>query len=139
MSDATSYEGGCHCGALRLTFVTARPVGDWAVRACGCSFCRAHNASHTSDPAGRLELRAEPGVLGRYSFGHGTADFLFCTRCSVYLGAVSRPPEPSLGVVNVNVLRVAGLPAAEATSFDGEEGGDRLARRRRVWTPFQER
>src|SRR5256885_10707229 len=138
-SPLTAHTGGCHCGALALIFSTSRPVAAWSVRRCGCTFCRAHNASYTSDPAGRIELCADPALVGRYRFATGTADFLFCTQCSVYVGAVSGPPGEQIALVNVNVLRVEGLPAPSPATFDGEGADDRQARRRRAWSPFGER
>ena len=44
------YEGGCHCGAVRLIFETALDPRETPVRACQCSFCRKHNTLAIADP-----------------------------------------------------------------------------------------
>ena len=85
----TEHRGGCHCGNLRLSLRLSHPPEDTPLRACGCSFCRAHNTRTTSDPDGSVEIWAEDwSLVQSYRFGSGTADFLICRRCGVYIGAV---------------------------------------------------
>lgn len=51
------FEGACHCGAIGYLYRTALDPERWNVRACQCSFCRAHAARTTSDPAGSVQFR----------------------------------------------------------------------------------
>ena len=51
------YLARCHCGAFSARYRSALAPAAWSVRACQCSFCRAHGALTTSDPAGSLEFR----------------------------------------------------------------------------------
>lgn len=135
-----SFDGRCHCGALGYTIQTARPVAEWSVRACQCSFCRAHGARTTSDPAGRLAFHVnQPEHLQRYRFGRKTADFLLCSHCGVYLGAQIETPRGAFGTVNTLAMTpIPGrLPAAVPADYDSEDSGDRIRRREERWTPLE--
>jgi hypothetical protein len=134
----TEHTGGCHCGNLKLYLRLPQAPEDTPLRACGCSFCRAHNTRTTSDPHAAVEIWAEnwPRVQ-RYRFGSGTADFLICKRCGVYIGAVCETPAGPRAVTNVNCLadRTAFTRPPTAVHHDGETTEDRVARRSASWTP----
>jgi hypothetical protein len=132
------HRGGCHCGNLRLTLRLTRPPEDVRLRACGCSFCRAHNTRTTSDPNGTLDVWADDWALvERYRFGTGTAEFLICKRCGVYIGAVGNTASGTRAVTNTNCLddRALFTAGVAPTDHDGEATEDRLARRAANWTP----
>jgi hypothetical protein len=134
----TEFAGRCHCGAVEITFTTRRAVGELPLRACQCSFCRKHGARTTSDPDGWLEIRAaEREALARYKFGLGTADYLVCRRCGVYVAAVMEEAGKSVAIVNVNALIEAAAfdRAATPMVYDREDEAGRRARRRKLWTP----
>jgi len=138
-SQLQSFPGGCHCGALSLSYETALPVARWSVRACQCRFCRAHRALTTSDPAGRLTFHVhDPAALQHYRFGLRTADFLLCKRCGVYLGAQIETPRGAFGIVNLRALSPApgGLPVAVAADYAAEDSVERIERREKRWTPL---
>ena len=133
----TTLHGQCHCGAVHLELTASRPPAELPVRVCGCTFCRRHAGRYTSDPAGTLEIVvADLAGLGRYRFGLGLADFLFCSRCSVYVGAYE-PGDPGRAVININVLDDAAsfVAAPSSMDYDAEDEAARLARRARSWTP----
>jgi hypothetical protein len=135
---AAAFEGACHCGAIGFTYRTLVRPDEWSVRACQCSFCRAHMAFTTSDPSGSLEFfEHSAGALNRYRFGQRTADFLVCRSCGVYLGAVISTARGRFGIVNAAVLRDAPveLPAAVAMNYGSETAEERIARREQRWTP----
>jgi hypothetical protein len=134
------YRGHCHCGALGFEYRTAVDPAGWSVRACQCSYCRAHGAVYTSDPVGSLRFtHRDPTQLSRYRFGHQTADFIFCGRCGGYLGAVTQTETDGrvLAVINIRAMdpRPAGLPEAQPISYDGETSDTRESRRSVRWTP----
>jgi hypothetical protein len=132
------FTGGCHCGNLALMFETERRPGELTVRACGCSFCRRHGARTVSDPDGRIEFAVhDPSRLSRYSFGLGTAQFLVCRTCGVYVGAVMAHGGPAYATLNINALRTPEVfaEAAVPVSYDRESAAERRARRRARWTP----
>jgi hypothetical protein len=133
-----SWLGGCHCGALGFEFRTALEPAVWPVRACQCSFCRAQGAVYTSDPAGSVAFtHRDPQQISRYRFGHKTADFIFCSRCGSYLGAVTTIDRRIFAVINIHALdpQPDGLPAAQPMSYEGEASDARNSRRAARWTP----
>ena len=139
-SEKTTIPGGCHCGNLTFEMQSTRPPEELPLRTCGCSFCQAHGGLYTSDPEGfvRFAVR-DPARLSRYRFGHGTADFLICRDCGVFLAAVMTEGERSCAVVNVKASDAPGRFTGAPTTMDygGEDEAERLARRRARWTPAE--
>jgi len=134
---SSTYLARCHCGALSARYDTALPTARWLVRACQCSFCRAHAALSVSDPAGRLEFTAlQAGHLQRYRFASGQTEFLLCRACGVYVGA--RLLDEAFGILNARALATlpADLPAAQPMSYAGESVMDKKVRRQARWTPL---
>jgi hypothetical protein len=107
------------------------------LRACACTFCRRHGAKTTADPEGRAHIGAQdPALVSRYAFGLRTAEMLVCSRCGVYCGAVLRDGDAAWAVINTNLFLDAAFDRpAEAVSYDGETEEQRIARRKRMWTP----
>lgn len=133
------YSGRCHCGALSYAYETAVPPRNWAVRACQCTFCRAHQALTTSDPAGSLAFQIHDGRrLVRYRFGLRVTDFLLCAECGVYVAAAITTPRGRYGIINVNALQAIppGIPAPRPMAYEGESESERTARREARWTPI---
>jgi hypothetical protein len=136
--DRTTLSGRCHCGNIELTFESSVPVDQLPVRACLCSFCRAHGARSTSDPKGHVEITVrDPARLSRYRFASKTADFLICKRCGIYAAAVLTSGSSPYAIVNVNALDSAKSFSQEPRSvdYDGESEAERIRRREKNWTP----
>ena len=134
------YQGACHCGALSWQFCTSLDPAQWTVRCCQCSFCRAHGARCTSDPDGVVDFAiSDSSVLLRYQFGLGTAEFLVCRSCGVYVGAVMAQSDGSFTTINLNTMtsEVRDLPEPLAISYDSEDSNRRIERRRSRWTPVR--
>jgi len=132
------HQGGCHCGNMRVRLRLAREPQDSPLRACGCSFCRAHATRTVADPDGLFELSAADwGLVESYRFGSKTADYLVCRRCGVYVGAVCETSAGLRAVVNVNCLadRAAFTREPASMNYDGETAKERLARRAVRWMP----
>jgi len=111
------------------------------LRACDCSFCRRHGARTTSDPAGRARVGIEdPSLVSRYVFGLRTAEMVVCARCGVYCAAMMREGDKAWAVLNANLFRDA-APAFDrpphSMSYEGETADERIARRKRLWTPVE--
>jgi hypothetical protein len=137
------YPGSCHCGAVGFLYDTRLAPQEWSLRACQCSFCRAHGARSTSDPLGAVAFHVRRAdALRRYRFGHRLTDFLLCGHCGVYVGAVTDISGHLFAIINTNALHPfpAGLksgPAVteEIVNYEGESAAMRSERRRKRWTP----
>ncbi len=132
------HRGGCHCGNLRLVLRLTETPEEVRLRACQCAFCRAHATRTTSDPDGAVEIwAADWSLVEPYRFGTGTAEFLICRRCGVYIGAFCDTPSGPRAVINTNALDDRARFAGEPTPYDhdGEALADRPARRAANWTP----
>jgi hypothetical protein len=141
MNDAVTdrqLHGSCHCENIRFTLVWPGSGPNIPVRACSCSFCTKHRAAWTSHPSGRFELWiADEAQVKRYQFGTKTADFMICTSCGVVPIVTCIIDGTRYPVVNVNTFdEVDRSQLVEtSTNFEGEATENRLARRRRNWTP----
>ena len=75
--------GSCHCGNVEFALFTGKSA-ELVPRRCSCSMCRRHGASYISDPGARLALRyRDRSSLSTYRFGHGTAQWIICSKCGV--------------------------------------------------------
>ena len=130
--------GRCHCGRIAFTLRWSPEPEHIPARACTCSFCRKHGGLWTSCPTGALEVRLkDPAAVQRYAFGTRTAVFHVCSDCGVVPVVTSEIAGRTYAVVSVRAfdnIDPALLQHAEV-SFEGEEQGDRLARRQRNWIP----
>jgi hypothetical protein len=136
---AERFEGGCHCGNLFYVFSATAPLTELGLRACMCRFCRAHGARNASDPNGAMQIDIRsPDRLVRYRFGLRTADFLLCSHCGVYIGALL--PDDGAGWFTVNVNTFHEPPALDVpiqpVVYDSEDTGGRVDRRKMKWTPI---
>lgn len=133
-----SYRGSCHCGAISVALSLSRPASDMRVRACQCGFCRPRGTRTIADAAGTVLISARsPDPIIRYRFGLKTADYLLCSTCGTYVGAVQEEPDGLISVINVGGLDVPEFRGvtADPVIYDGEQLPERLARRRTYWMP----
>ncbi len=137
-SAGMEHSGGCHCGNIRVRLQLVKPPQENALRAYSCAFCRAHATRTVSDPDGLFQVWAEDwSMVVPYRFGSRTADYLVCSRCGVYLGAVCDTALGLRAVANINSLadRAAFTEIPSAPDYEGESKEARLARRARNWMP----
>jgi hypothetical protein len=127
--------GSCHCGNVEFTLFTEKSADDLVPRRCSCSMCRRHGASYISDPGARLVLRyRDPSLLSVYRFGHGTAQWIICSRCGVLTAVLSEIDNRLRAVVRVQSMVEHTFRAAETpTDFEAESVAGRLDRRARTW------
>jgi hypothetical protein len=136
---AHRFEGGCHCGNLSYVFETSTGFDKLGLRMCACDFCRKHGQRSASDPNGHVHITVKNSVhLTRYRFAHNTSDFLICTVCGVYIGAMLADKNDAWMVVNVNTLKEKPALDYPVTlhNFDSETYESRIDRRKKVWTPM---
>lgn len=132
------HSGGCHCGNIHARLQLSKPPQDSPLRACACTFCRAHNTRTVSDAAGQFELWADDwSLVELYRFGSRTADYFICRRCGVYVAAVCDTPAGMRAVVNVTCLsdRAAFTAIPTISDYEGETIEARLSRRAVNWMP----
>ena len=132
--------GSCHCGNIRiaLDWPESEPTPAIPVRACGCSFCKKHKAAWTSNPNGRFSLEVnDTSKVTPYRLGTGTAEYHVCSNCGVVPIVTCVMEGARYAVLNSATFDdLESLQLAErATDFEGETKEERLARRRRTWTP----
>ena len=138
MTERSCYPGGCHCGNLRYVFSTSQASRDWSVRRCTCSYCLRLAARYTSGADTSLEVAVQDSTtLARYEFATRTAEFFRCGKCGVMIFAGCELADRRFAVLNVNTLDNSSELDLNVVDmdFDGEQVGDRLARRRRNWIP----
>jgi hypothetical protein len=128
-------KGSCHCGNVEFTLFTEKSADDLVPRRCSCTMCRRHGASYISDPDARLVLRyRDPSLLSVYRFGHGTAQWVICSRCGVLTAVLCEIDDCLRAVVRVQSMVDHTFQARETpTDFDDESVADRLGRRARTW------
>lgn len=136
-----TYEASCHCDRQRLRYITQLPVEEWVIRSCQCSFCRRHGACTTRDPHSHVILQLDESALSRYRFGLETSDFLLCTVCGSYLGAVVE--QNGRNYMTINTLNFVSefrsrMQETSPITYDTEPEEERIRRRVEAWVPVVE-
>jgi len=109
-----SYEGGCHCGAVRFRVEVDR----YEALECNCSMCRKKANLHLIVPRERFTLLAGAAVLRTYTFNTGVARHTFCGVCGIHPFYTPRSHPDG---IDVNIRCLDGDAAARfrVTPFDG--------------------
>ena len=109
-----SYQGGCHCGAVRFSLELdgdPREVLD-----CNCSICTKKGFLHLIVPEAALHATGAPAT---YTFGTHVAKHMFCPACGIH--AFYRPrSHPDSWDVNVRCLDGVPLSHWKIRPFDGQ-------------------
>ena len=114
-----AYQGSCHCGAIRFSFIAEEIT---AGLSCNCSFCERRAAIMLNPPITDAELKREVDgdALSCYRFGAKNAKHYFCNRCGIYtFHESSRKP----GYFRVNLGCVEGVDSfsLHRDVFNGRE------------------
>jgi hypothetical protein len=138
MAAMNRLEGTCHCTNVAIVLETEQDPRSLPLRACDCSFCRRHGARTTADPAGRARIGIQDrSLLSLYQFGLRTAQMVVCARCGMYCAGVLREGDRAWAVQNANLfLDPAFDRPPQPVSYEGETAEQRIARRKRLWTPL---
>jgi hypothetical protein len=121
-----SYEGGCHCGQVRM-----RVQADLAlVSECNCSICTKKGILHLVVPLDRFTLLQGEDALTTYQFGTNVAKHTFCRHCGIHAFYVPRsdPDKVSVNARCLDDVDVATLHPSR--SFDGRNWEDAMRARR---------
>jgi hypothetical protein len=112
-----SYEGGCHCGAVRYR-VTLDLQG---VVACNCSICSKTGTMLAFAPRDRFQLLSSEGALTDYQWGKKRIHHFFCNRCGIRSFAHGTAPDGrEMAAVNVRCLDGVDLAPIPVKTFDGK-------------------
>ena len=116
MSDAKTYTGSCHCGAVRFT-TKADLAG---AITCNCSMCRRAGTILAFVPAGEFSLETGEDALSDYQFNKKVIHHLFCKTCGIKaFGRGKGPGGADMVAVNVRCLDGVDLDALTPRKVDG--------------------
>ena len=97
-----TYQGSCHCGAVR--FEAGIDLGAGTAK-CNCSICFKSRAWMAFVPAGEFRLLTDEQIMGDYQFAKKSIHHRFCTRCGIRAFAHGSDPKGNLFyAVRVNCL-----------------------------------
>lgn len=125
-TDLREHRGGCHCGAVRFTFLAPARI---LAQRCNCSVCSMTGFLHLIVPAANFVLLGDPAALSSYRFNTGTARHLFCRTCGIKSYYVPRS-NPDGFSINLRCVDTSSFEAIEYEDFDGrnwEQHGADLA------------
>ena len=118
MSETKTYEGGCHCGAVRFRVTTSLAT----VYACNCSICSKMGWRLAFAPEQDFELLSGAEALSDYQFYKKHIHHRFCRTCGVR-SFTTGPGKDGTQMVSINVrcLDEVGLEADNLSTqhFDG--------------------
>ncbi len=124
LKEPVTYEGGCHCGAIRFRVL----VDKHEAIDCNCSICLKKGFLHLIVPPEQFTLLSGADSLTTYTFNTHTAKHTFCRICGVH--PFYRPRSHPNGIdVNVRCLDGNVLSQFQIVPFDGanwEENIDKL-------------
>jgi hypothetical protein len=96
-----TYEGGCHCGAVRYRAKIDLSKG---ATKCNCSICTRTGTLNTVVKPEDFELVAGENILSDYQFNTKSGHHVFCKHCGVRSFASGDVPELGGLFYSVNVL-----------------------------------
>ncbi len=117
MADVKTYEGSCHCGAVKFVATAALD----SVMSCNCSICSRTGALHAMLPGSQVHVQSGRELLTDYQYGKKHAHHPFCPTCGIRPFAYGAAPDGSeVMVVNVRCLEGVDLSALHVTNVDGK-------------------
>lgn len=121
INKTVTYEGGCHCGAVRFQVV----VDNHKVDDCNCSVCRKKGFLHLIVTKDKFTLLQGEDVLTTYQFNTGVAKHKFCKVCGIHSFYIPRS-HPDCIDVNVRCLDGDVMGNFEIVPFDGANWEDNI-------------
>lgn len=113
----TTYQGGCHCGAVRYEVSTELTK----VATCNCSICSKAGWSLAFTPADQFTLKSGAENLTDYQFGKKQIHHVFCKTCGIRSFSRGAGPDGKEYVaVNARCLDGVNLEGIETSMFDGK-------------------
>jgi len=113
----TTYEGSCHCGAVRYQVTMPAPR---KAMACNCSICSRAGWLLAFVPGEKVRVLHGEDALSDYQFGKKRLHHVFCKTCGVrpFSRGTGHEGEAMMGV---NLRCLSGLDTAHlpVETFDG--------------------
>jgi len=109
-----TYQGSCHCGAVRFVVEVEHAIDH--VRVCDCSICVRRGALNYRVPSPALRLSTPWEALSCYRWGSRTATDYFCPTCGIL--PFRRPSAPSPAEAAAGMARFDGW-AVNVRCLDG--------------------
>ncbi len=114
MENLVTYQGGCHCGAVRFQVM----INQHQAIDCNCSICRKKGFLHLIVPPENFTLLQGENELTTYTFNTGIAKHIFCRICGIH--SFYRPrSHPDCFDVNIHCLDDHVGDRFQVISFDG--------------------
>jgi hypothetical protein len=110
-----SYEGGCHCGAVRFRVTVER----YRALECNCSICAKKGFLHLIVPKERFLVLSGGDALATYTFNTHVAKHTFCRTCGIHPFYTPRS-HPEDVDVNVRCLDGEAMARFVIAPFDGK-------------------
>ena len=105
MTEKRTYQGQCHCGAVKFTMTSdLSALGD-----CNCSMCSRLSWVMQTVPAADFELLSDQTCLSTYRFNTAMFAHQFCNVCGIESFARGEDDKGNVSYT-VNVACLAGLP-----------------------------
>lgn len=118
MSEAKSYTGGCHCGAVKYQATLDLSAGP--LIGCNCSICSKTGTLLAFVPATGFELLSGENELTDYQFGKKSIHHLFCRICGIRSFARGTMPDGTpMAAINVRCLDGVDAESLPVHRFDG--------------------
>jgi hypothetical protein len=117
MSEAKTYTGGCHCGAVRYEVTMAL---NQAI-ACNCSMCGRSGTWLAFVGAADFKLLSGADSLTDYQFNHHVIHHTFCKVCGIKPFASGVDPKGNeTRAINVRCLDGIDLDKIQVQHVDGK-------------------
>jgi hypothetical protein len=114
-----SFEGSCHCGAVKFT-VRAEPPK--SAISCNCSHCRRKGLLMAFFPADQFTLSEGDGSLNDYTFNTHKITHRYCTTCGTQPFAQGTNPDGApISAVNLRCVPSIDLDALELKHYNGAD------------------
>tara|TARA_R110002167_G_scaffold15760_7_gene62639 strand:+ start:164 stop:547 length:384 start_codon:yes stop_codon:yes gene_type:complete len=112
------YQGGCHCGAVRIEIDLPEPIT--SLLDCNCSVCAKKGILHHPADDAQFTLLRGADDLQLYQFRTNTARHWFCRHCGIHTHGRPRN-NPSRYTINARCLDdfVELLPTVTMRYLDG--------------------
>jgi len=110
-----TYQGSCHCGAVRFEL-----TGELTPGACNCSICNRVGWVMTSVPPEQFKLLSGATAQTDYQFGGKTMHHLFCKTCGIHSYGNYTAGGVEKILVNLRCLDGVDVDALTIAKYDGK-------------------